>query len=516
MTGGRRAAQSRAIARATAFALVAALTAATGADPAPAAPYGFEDVVAKAEQVAEQPYQDPSGRVPRWLLDISYDQWRDIRFRPERALWRDRKLPFEVQFFHPGLFYDRVVEVSEVDAEGASPVPFSPGMFDYGSNDFASRVPQDLGFSGFRLHYPIKAPAYKDEVIVFLGASYLRAVGKDQGFGISARGLAIDTASPSGEEFPYFREFWLIRPTAKATTIELFALLDSPRLAGAYRFVIHPGPQTTVDVEARLFRRREIDKIGLAPLTSMFLFGENTARCFDNYRPEVHDSDGLLLHADTGEWIFRPIDNPETLQVRSFELVNPRGFGLLQRDRDFASYQDLETMSQDRPSVWITPDGQWGPGRVELVEIPTHQDIHDNVVAYWVPSSLPPLDRPIEIAYRMLFYGDDPTRPPAGRAVATRREKGDTEERLRLVVDFEGAALAKIPDDEVLRAVVSVDGGDEKGRIVDQYVIKNPITKGWRLGFQIETADDEPVELRAYLDKGGSALTETWTYTLLP
>src|SRR5688572_24696979 len=238
--------------------------------------FGLDEVAEKAKALAAQPYQDPVATVPEWLSQLSYDQWRDIRFRPERALWRERNLPFEVQFFHPGLYYDRIVALNEIDGTGIKPVVFSPGLFDYGKNDIASRVPQDLGFAGFRLHFPIKAPAYKDEVIVFLGASYFRAIGKDQGFGLSARGLAIDTAAPSGEEFPWFREFWLVRPAKGAVEMEVFALLDSPSLAGAYRFVIYPGAQTHVDVEARLFRRRDSKKLGIAAMTSMFLFGENS------------------------------------------------------------------------------------------------------------------------------------------------------------------------------------------------------------------------------------------------
>lgn len=482
----------------------------------PTAAFDLDDVADKARAMAAEPYQDPVRVVPPWLLELNYDQWRDVRFRPDRALWRERGLPFEVQFFHPGLYYDRIVALHEVDASGVRPIPFYPGLFDYGKNDIGSRVPQDLGFAGFRLHYPIKSSTYKDEVIVFVGASYFRAVGKDQGFGLSARGLAIDTASPAGEEFPWFREFWLVRPTRTAREMEIFALLDSPSLAGAYRFVVHPGDQTSVDVEARIFLRREVAKLGIAPMTSMYFYGENSTRCFDNYRPEVHDSDGLLLHSDTGEWLWRPLENPETLQVRTYQMTNPRGFGLMQRDRDFDSYQDLETMQERRPSFWVTPDGSWGAGRVELVEIPTDKDIHDNINAYWVPDQPATPDQPVQFSYRLSAFGSDPTRPPGGRATATRRESGSVAPRQRFLVDFEGAELAGLSDDDVLRAVVSVAGGDDKGRIVSQYVLKLPQDGGWRLGFEVEPVGDDPVELRAYLDKAGRALTETWSYAFVP
>src|SRR5262245_3218667 len=301
--------------------------------PAPAPPaFDFERVATQARKLAAEPYRDPKGGVPDWLLGITFDQWRDIRFRPDRALWADSPSAFQVQLFHPGRYYDRPVAINVVDDDGPKPVAFSPSLFDYGHNDFASRVPQDLGFAGFRIHYPIKRPEYRDEVIVFLGASYFRALGRDEVFGQSARGLAIDTAESWGEEFPWFRKFWLVRPPAQAQTITLYALLDSPRVTGAYRFAVTPGDQTRVDVECQLVLRAEVKKLGIAPLTSMFLHGENTVRPFVDFRPEVHDSDGLLLHLASGEWLWRPADNPARLSASGLRADALAGFGLLQRD----------------------------------------------------------------------------------------------------------------------------------------------------------------------------------------
>jgi len=211
-----------------------------------AATFGLDDVAAKAKRLAEKPFERPKVRVPDWLAKITYDQWRDVRFRADQALWREKSLPFQVQFFHPGLYYDRTVKVNVVEGAQVHLLNFSPSQFDYGRNDFASQVPQDLGYAGFRIHAPIKTRDYFDEVIVFLGASYFRGVGRDQVFGMSARGLAIDTAVPSGEEFPWFKEFWLITPAAKAKDVTVYALLDSPSLTGAYRFVIQPGDRKSV------------------------------------------------------------------------------------------------------------------------------------------------------------------------------------------------------------------------------------------------------------------------------
>ncbi len=486
------------------------------AGAASAEPFSFDEVVSRARALGEQPFAPPA-EVPEWLTEISYDQWRDIRYRPEAALWRDEKRPFQVQLFHPGLYYEHTVAVNVVDAEGrVAAVPFARDRFDFGRNPFVERVPEDLGWAGFRLHAPLKTPAYFDEVVVFLGASYFRAVGKEQGFGLSARGLAIDTALPSGEEFPYFREYWLAVPEPKAKSMTVYALLDSRSVTGAYRFVVEPGVETIVGVDARLFLRREVTKIGLAPLTSMFFHGENTAREIDDFRPEAHDSDGLLVHHGVGEWLWRPLDNPESLGVLGFHAMRLGGFGLVQRDRDFAHYQDLESRYETRPSAWVVPRGDWGSGKVELVQIPTKSDANDNIVASWVPEVAPEVGKRFDFAYAVHWYGDDAERPPGGRAIATRRDRGNREDAHRFVVDFDGQRLRAIPGDQIIRGDVTIASEEDVAELLEQHVVKNPVTGGWRLTFQVRPKGRDPIELRAFLDKGGETLTETWSYSLEP
>ena len=479
--------------------------------------FGLDQVTERARELASRPYEDPRGQIPSWLLELSYDQWRQIRFRPEFAVWRDKKLPFSIQFFHPGLFYDRRVVIHEVDGAEIRPMAFSPEHFDYGVTEIASRVPQDLGYAGFRLHYPLKRPDYHDELIVFLGATYFRALGKNLGYGLSARGIAIDTALPRGEEFPWFREFWIVRPAPKAREITLYALLDSERVTGAYRFVVAPGEQTRTAVALRLFFREPVEKLGVAPLTSMFLRGENSVDDVLDFRPETHDSDGLLIASGTGEWIWRALDNPERLHVSSFALDNLRGLGLLQRDRNFDHYQDLEARPDLRPSVFAVPAGDWGAGRVELVQIPTRTDVNDNVVAYWVPSRpIAPSSEPLEYAYELSWYGEDAKWPPAGRAVSTRIDGGTHEDAFRLVVDFEGTELHALPRDAVLQGVVTVGTREGEGELIEQQVIPNTVTGGWRLVFQVRPSGGNPLELRAFLRRGEDVLTETWSYLLEP
>jgi glucans biosynthesis protein len=478
--------------------------------------FGLDEVAARAEQLARVPYDASSGKAPQWLLDITYDQWRDIRFRPDKALWRAQGLPFQVQFFHPGLYYPRTVAVNVVAAGEVRHVASSSAEFDYGKNDFADRVPPDLGYAGFRIHYPLKSPTYHDEVIVFLGASYFRALGKNEVYGLSARGLAIDTVEPAGEEFPAFTEFWLVQPAPEATSLTLYALLDSASVTGAYQFVVTPGEQTLVAVDCRLFFRRAARKLGIAPLTSMFFHGENTTRWFDDFRPEVHDSDGLLLHLASGEWLWRPLDNPAALQVNQFQMSDPRGFGLIQRDRNYDHYQDLEARSELRPSAWVEPRGDWGAGAVELVELPTDSDILDNIVTYWVPA------KPVEagdrraFSYRLSWFGADATRPPAGRVSATRRDSGTEKNAQRVVIDFAGGKLEALPANATVRGVISIAGGDDAGEIIDPHVVKNPVNGDWRLAFHVRPKRQGPLELRAYLARGTDVLTETWSYVLLP
>lgn len=490
-----------------AFALVAASAARA---------FDLEDVAARAEKLSREPYHDPKADFPRWLADITYDQWRDIRFRTDRSLWRDDHLPFEVQFFHAGLYYDRTVAIDVIEDGEAKPMKFSRRLFDYGKNKFGSRVPDDLGFAGFRVHYPLNKPEYRDELIVFLGASYFRALGRHQVYGLSARGIAIDTIASTREEFPSFREFWLVRPAEDAKSLTVFALLDGPSLTGAYRFVIEPGDQTVINVDVRLFPRRKVEKFGVAPLTSMFYHGENTLRPFVDFRPEVHDSDGLLLSFETGEWLWRPLENPAAIQVNTFQMHNPRGFGLLQRDRAFEHHQDLETRTDLRPSVWIATRGDWGDGSVELVQLPTNTDINDNIVSYWVPSRPPGPGESLSLSYSMYWYADDPARPPAGRAISTRRDWGTMEDVHRFVVDFDGPGLQALTADQAPKAVVSVAGGDAAGELKDKIVVKNPVTGGWRLAFQLRPKQSAPIELRAFLEGDAGALTETWSYAILP
>ena len=313
----------------------------------------FEHVNGRARRLAHAGYSPPKTSLPAALAHLDYEQYRSIRFRPQAALWRD-ETPFEVQFFHPGFLYTTPVRLHVVDNQAITPLPFDRRLFRYDgpAAPVAEVVSPDLGYAGFRIHYPLNDAAIRDEVMVFLGASYFRLLGRGHVYGLSSRGLAIDVALDRGEEFPAFKEFWLVRPEPDAATLTLYALLDSPSVTGAYRFDLAPGVPTTLGVDARLYARHDVDKLGVAPMSSMFLYDQNQRPRFDDFRPQVHDSDGLLVRTADDEWIWRPLNNTPGVSVTAVHDDTPRGFGLVQRDREFGNYLDLEANYHRRPSEW--------------------------------------------------------------------------------------------------------------------------------------------------------------------
>lgn len=503
--------------------LLGALTAMLAGASAQAQGFDWNTLSQLAQARAQAPYSANSDTAPTALTQLNYDQIRLIRFRDEQATWRDQVLPFEVQYFHLGGYQNSPVRIHEITPSGVSPLPYRSEQFQFGNNVVDPSAWGDIGYAGFRLLHPLNEPTKRDELVAFLGASYFRALGADQRYGLSARGLAIDTVGGNGEEFPRFSEFWLERPTADAKQITVYALLESPRSTGAYRFVMRPGTQTAMTVHARVYLRAgagPVNTLGLAPLTSMFLFGENQRSATD-FRPEVHDSDGLMMVTGQGEWLWRPLQNPRQVVVSSFAMQQPRGFGLMQRDRSFANYEDVEARYDRRPSAWIQPMGDWGAGRVELVQLPTPDETHDNIVAYWVPATLPAPGEPFEYAYELAWQGDAQQRPPSAWVTQSRRGYGYTKlsvseqaQQPQYVLDFAGPALEALPAGAPVRAVVSADAN---GRVLEALAYPNPATRTWRVTLRVERIDPgRPVELRAFLQHQNDTLSETWTQLLLP
>ncbi len=469
------------------------------------APFSENFVVEQARALARQPYKDPKIVFPPGLANLTYDQYRDIRFNPDQAFWSDGKSPFRFDVLHSGFYYKQPVDIYVVEANQQRKINYRPELFTFGPSVTPPAEDADLHFSGLRLRHPINNPGVWDEFCVFQGASYFRAVAKGQLYGLSARGLTIDTAQPGGEEFPRFRSFWVTRPAPDASAVVVEALLDSKRIAGAYRFTIRAGDVTRIDVEMTLFPRADLNHVGIAPLTSMFLFDATNHNRFDDFRPAVHDSNGLLMLTGRGEWLWRPLANPRELQVSAFVDQAPLGFGLMQRPRTFAGYNDLEANYQRRPSVWVEPVGDWGAGNVELVEIPSNREINDNIVAYWHPARVLAANSSYSMTYRLHWCNDWPLPGVTAPAdvLATASGLNFKQDKRLFVIDFTGGDLS---GNITGQAVAST------GEISNIVATPNPFTKGIRLSFELDPKSAPLVELRASLQRDDKSVSETWLY----
>ncbi len=469
--------------------------------------FDFQDVAREAATLARAPYQ-PAPVADARLAQPSHDDYCDIRFRPERARWRDSGL-FPLHFFSLGGSHARPQRLYEVRDSSPRALEVPDSDFQVGS---VARGVQPLpGAAGWRLIYPVTPPGQPDDLIVFLGASCFRGLGANPAYGPSARGLAVDTVDGKGEEFPAFTAFWFERAAPQDREMRFYALLDSPRTTGAYRFVVRPGTDTVLEVQARLFQRAPVAMLGIATLTSMFLAGENQPAA-DDYHPEVHDSDGLLVATD-GELIWRPLTNPAQAFVASFETQALRGFGLLQRDRALSSCEDLEAHYQRRPSAWVEPVGDWGPDRVELLQFATPDEAHDNIAACWVPRQLPPIGAPIDLAWRVHWTLGEPVASSLARVLQSRRgHDGFTATpppgKQQLHVDFAGLSLQAL---DAAAAVEAAVGANNNVRGLRAHAYPNPECGGCRVNLDFERIDArQPVELRLQLRLAGNLLSETW------
>lgn len=463
------------------------------------------------------------------LAEIGYDQYRDIRFKPDRSLWRRDDLGFQVQFFPTAYIYKEPVDIYLVERGRIRPLAATRDLFDWGPlrEQLAPSAP--VSFSGFRIHAPIKSASYFDELIAFQGASYFRGLGRDHGYGLSARGLALNTTGPTPEEFPRFRSFWIERPD-DPETIVIHALLDSPSIAGAYRFRITPGDITVLDTETTFYPRVDLDNVGVAPLTSMFWFNTTNRDVAREFREAVHDSDGLAVFNGAGERLWRPLLNPPTIQVSDFVDDGPRGFGLIQRAREFADYQDLEADYHKRPSAWIEPQGHWSKGSVELIEIPTHSEYFDNVVAYWSPLDPWKKGETYAYDYRLLWCDRAPDAFPRYTVAATRIGQSAQPEKTLFAVDFHDAEMNDIGAKRVVAADHSITATDvspleapplvnltaSAGTVSNPVVQSNPYAKGVRVSFELDPADEKVVELRLVMQEAERRVSEVWTYRWLP
>ena len=502
---------------------------ASSATPAAAAtgngaaqPFDFAWLKGQAHFLASNVYQESKDTVPPVMSKLGYDQYQSIRFRGDHSLWGDAGTAFRLQFFHVGRTFTQPVHMYEVVDGQAREIVYDPTMFEWDKSGVDPSTMKDhAGFAGFRVQFVTN---WRADVAAFLGAAYFRAVGGDtRQYGLSARALAVDTAFPRPEEFPRFTSFWFERPAKDSGTMTMYALMDSPSIAGALRMQISPGGTLIMNVDSALYPRKPIERLGIAPLTSMFFYGENDKRGANDWRPEIHDSDGLSMWTGAGEWIWRPLVNPAQLHFNAYSDDNPRGFGLLQRDRDFDHYQDDGVYYDRRPSLWVEPKtgptGGWGKGTVDLVEIPTVDETFDNIVAFWNPLDRPKPGQELLFSYRLYWGTHMPYSSPLATTLATRTGIGGTVGVKRtyyswhFAVDFAGGELGALAKDAPVEAVITTSRGTTE-HVTAHFVQE---FNGYRALFDIKPDDAVgPIDLRLYLRVDGRPLTETWIYQWTP
>ncbi|ETX09933.1 glucan biosynthesis protein D [Marinomonas ushuaiensis DSM 15871] len=490
----------------------------SAAQPAEGESFSYAWLKGYARQLATQLYNSHEGELPDDLKRLDWDDYQEIQFDKESSLWAQDDSDFRAGMFHLGLGFDTPVHMNELEGGKSTPIPYSVDAFDYGKSQVdGNALSKDLGFAGFRMQF---GTDWQRDVVAFLGASYFRAVGSEMQYGLSARGLAVDTAMPHPEEFPIFTDFWFEKPEPGSDKVTVYALMDSPSVSGAYRFDMSPGEPFKMKVDSAIYPREAIERLGVAPMTSMFMIGENDRRTNYDWRAEIHDSDGLAMQTGNGEWIWRPLSNPEQLQFNSYSDESPKGFGLLQRDRNFDHYQDDGVFYEKRPSLWIEPVGDWGKGSVQLVEIPTLDETFDNIVAFWNPAAPIEAGQELLYSYNMYWGSQPPVRSNRARVVDTFTGIGGVIGKKRnyyskrFVVDFAGGSLEMLGNDTKVKAVIT----SSEGRTEIESARPLHSIDGYRAMFDLVPPEgkSKPINLRVYLEVNGQPLTETWLYQWMP
>jgi periplasmic glucans biosynthesis protein len=523
------------IVSAGATATLAALGIRSSGAPAPALklgdsnPFSFDLLIGRAKELAGRPYAEAQGPPGDILNKIDYDAHGKISYKPEYALFANGPGLYPITFFHLGLFFRAPVRMHVVENAPAGSVSreivYDESYFDMPADSPARLLPKGSGFAGFRIQESrlgdqAKLDWRKNDWAAFLGASYFRAIGELYQYGLSARGIAVNVTFPDQpEEFPNFTEFYFETPASDADVMTVYAVLDGPSVAGAYRFDLHRTKGVIMEVDTAVFLRKEVGRLGIAPATSMYWFSETKKPTAIDWRPEVHDSDGLAIWTGAGEHIWRALNDPSRVDVSSFGDNNPRGFGLLQRDRNFDHYLD-GVFYDRRPSLWIEPLGEWGKGTVQLVEIPTDDEIHDNIVAMWVPADPAKAGSSYRLRYRLHWLADEPFPTPLARCVATRLGNGGVPGQPRpagvrkFMVEFLGGPLADLPFGVKPEPVLWASRGTFSYTFTE--AVPDGVAGHWRAQFDLTVTGNDPVDMRLYLKNGDKILSETWLYQYLP
>ncbi len=483
-------------------------------------PFSYEGLKARAAALAQKPYDPPPRPDPSVLQTMDYDVARETVFDPKLALYAHG--PYPITFLAAGQLFLKTVRMHVVKGSQAREILYQPYYFKHGASNPLGKLPNEPSpMVGLEFAQAADKPALKDHEgwARFIGASYFRAVGQSNQFGLSARGLAQNTGIANPEEFPDFTHFWVQEGGKDGDPVLLYALLDGPSVVGAYRFVMHRRADVVMDISCDLHLRQPVERLGIAPLTSMYWYSETVKPLAEDWRPEIHDSDGVAIWTGSGEHLWRPLNNPKHLTISSFFDDSPRGFGLMQRDKVYDHYLDGVSYEK-RPCGWVEPLGKWGPGSVQLVEIATNNEIYDNIVLFWVPKEPTRAGQVLHYDYKLHWTDRDPFPGTLALCIATRLSQGGIQGAPRsktlrkFVVEFQGATIKPMKESDPPTPVLTASRGTFSN-IVSEASPDGDDTH-WRVQFDLDVQGPEPVEMRCFLRFKGRTLTETWAFQYQP
>ncbi|MFN3892604.1 MAG: glucan biosynthesis protein [Beijerinckiaceae bacterium] len=472
-------------------------------------------VLEMARNLARQPWRKPAPDLPEPFNTLNHDQYASIERKPEAFVWRDQSTGFALEPTPRGFIFGNSLQINVVEDGVARRLAYDPADYNFGKVPAAAER-KDVGFAGFRL-WIRGADGSLQDFLNFQGQGYFQTVGRGQPFGASARALAVRPVDQGkGEEFPYFAAVWIERPVLAANAVVIHALLDSESVTGAFRYTMRPGDATIVDTECTLFTRAAIDNVGIAAMQGTFLFGPVDRRRGDDVRPGVYDVAGVQMHTGKDEWIWRPVANRQTIQLSAFVDENPKGFGVIQRDRDFSLFSDDDNHWEARPSVWTEPLGDWGPGHVTLIEIPAESQVNQNIIVYWRPRAPLAANSETTFSYRQWWAWNPPDRPPLATAWRSRsgRVSGSppNARRRRFMVEFRGDALADVARNPEITARVTA----AQGSVMSSRLMLARHEKAARVTFDLDAGNEPNMELRLLLESAGKPISETWLYRWTP
>lgn len=472
--------------------------------------FGVDELLDTARALAKRPYVAPPNDLPEAWASLPRERYAAIRANPNSFLFRGEDRGVAIEPLHRGFVFTRPVQIYVIEDGKMRRLPYDPSAFDFGRTT-PPPAGVDLAFSGLRI-FGDAIDGQNREVAIFQGGTFFRAMARAQNYGVTARALALRLADSRGEETPFFRALWIERPPVGAKAVNLYGLIDSESAAGAFVATVRPGDVTIIDSQLTLFARQALDNVGVGVMSAMYLFGPNERRSQDDIRPAVYEASGLKMIRGNEESVWRPLVNPQNLQISIFGDENPRGFGLLQRSRDQAWFQDDDQRLERRPSLWVEPIGDWGAGAMQLVEIPSDSEVNKNIVAYWRPKAPMAAGGEMTFAFRQFWWWWPPERTKVAIVTQTRTGKGSSGRRRRFAVDFAGDALADARATVEMAPSISAS----PGAISNVRVMPYPERKACRVTFELDPGNESMCELRLVLEGGGQPLTETWLYRWTP